>query len=96
MRLILIADRMLVVAAITFRRKAAAGRLFAFPLIVGRHRVGGRFTLIPPAQVIVQEIRCRFCLQIRRSAPPSRFIKHGLAPLQRRKPTPPQSRSSWN
>jgi hypothetical protein len=33
-------DRTLIVSAIRFWRKAAANRLFAFPLIVRRHRVG--------------------------------------------------------
>jgi hypothetical protein len=79
--LILVVDQVLRVAAILSRRKSAAGRLFAFSLVVRRHRVSGCFALVPPAQVIVQEIRRGICLQIRRSAPPSRFIKHGLVPI---------------
>ena len=79
--LILVVDRVLRVAAILSRRESAAGRLFAFSLVVRWHRVSGCFALVPPAQVIVQEIRRGICLQIRRSAPPSRFIKHGLVPI---------------
>jgi hypothetical protein len=78
--LILVVDQVLRVAAILSRRKSAAGRLFAFSLVVRWHRVSGCFALVPPAQVIVQEIRRGICLQIS-SAPPSRFIKHGLVPI---------------
>jgi hypothetical protein len=94
--LILIMDRVLLIAAIRFRGETAASRLFAGSLfITWWHCVGWRCALIRSPQIIVQKIGRGIRLQIRRSAPPSRFIKHGLAPfLQCREPTPPQSRSS--
>jgi hypothetical protein len=90
--LVLIVDRVLLIAAIRSRSETAAGRLFAGSLfIAGWHRVRRGFSLVLPSQVVVQKIGRGIRLQIRRSAPPSRFIKHGLAPfLKCREPTPAQ------
>jgi hypothetical protein len=80
--LVLIVDRVLLIAAIRSRSETAAGRLFAGSLfIAGWHRVRRGFSLVPPSQVVVQKIGRGIRLQIRRSAPPSRFIMHGLAPI---------------
>jgi hypothetical protein len=80
--LILVVDWMLFIASVRQRDEAAGGGfLTGNRFIVWWKGIGRSFRRIPPAQVIEQYVRRVIRIQIWRFAPPSRFIKHGLAPL---------------